>query len=126
MSRDLRGWMKSADELGELKQIDAADWDVEIGAITEIGHHLGEQSSALLFDNIKGYPPGYRVLSNTLNTVKRMAMTLHMDTNYDRNGFIKDIKRRISEVEHVKPEVVKTGPVMRNVLKGKTIASAKL
>src|SRR5262249_34024517 len=121
MSRDLRGWIQCAETLGELKRIDGADWDVEIGAVTEIGHHLGEQSSALLFDNIKGYPPGYRVLSNTLNTVKRMAMTLHMDTNYSRNGFIKDIKKRISEVEYVKPEVVKDGPVMENVIEGKDI-----
>ena len=121
MSRDLRGWIQCAETLGELKRIDGADWDVEIGAVTEIGHHLGEQSSALLFDNIKGYPPGFRVLSNTLNTVKRMAMTLHMDTNYSRNGFIKDIKKRISDVEYVKPEVVKDGPVMENVMEGKDI-----
>ena len=113
--------MKSADELGELKQIEGADWDVEIGAITEIGHHLGEQSRALVFDHIKGYPAGYRVLSNTLNTVKRMAMTLHMDTNYSRNGFVKDIKRHITDVKYVKPEVVKDGPVMENVFEGKDI-----
>ncbi len=82
--RDLRGWIDEAEKLGELKRIDGADWDVEIGAITEMGHHRGEQSKALLFDNIKGYPKGYRVLSNTLNTVKRIATTLHMDTNYTR------------------------------------------
>src|SRR5580704_5146186 len=81
-SRDLRGWIQEATALAELKKIDGADWDVEIGAVTELGHHRGEQSHALLFDHIKGYPEGYRVLSNTLNTTKRLAMTLHMDTNY--------------------------------------------
>ena len=60
-SRDLRGWMAAVDQIGELKQLDGADWDVEIGTVTEMGHHRGEQSKALLFDNIKGYPPGYRV-----------------------------------------------------------------
>src|SRR5215472_4642109 len=120
-SRDLRGWIASAEKLGELKRIDGADWDVEIGAVTEIGHHLGEQSSALLFDNIKGYPAGYRVLSNTLNTVKRIAMTLHMDTNYSRIEFVKDVKRHISNIHYVKPEVVKDGPVMENVFEGKDI-----
>src|SRR5713226_6762232 len=97
--RDLRGWMSQVEELGELKRIEGADWDVEIGAITEMGHHRGEQSKALLFDNIKGYPKGYRVLSNTLNTVKRIATTLHMNTNYTRLEFVKDIKRHRSE-EH--------------------------
>ena len=120
-SRDLRGWMQSAEELGELKHIDGADWDVEIGAITELGHHRGEDSSALLFDNIKGYPPGFRVLSNTLNTLKRLAMTLHMDPNYSRIEFIKDIKRHISDVKYIQPEFVRDGPVMENVFEGKEI-----
>jgi len=120
-SRDLRSWIAAVDKLGELKRIEGADWDVEIGAITELGHHRGEQSHALLFDEIKGYPKGYRVLTNTLNTVKRIATTLHMHTNYTRLEFVKDIKRHISEVEHIKPEVVKDGPVMENVFEGKDI-----
>lgn len=120
-SRDLRDWIQSAEELGELKRIDGADWDVEIGAITELGHHRGEDSDALLFDNIKGYPKGYRVLSNSLNTTKRLAMTLHMDTNFSRIDFVKDIKRHVAEVKHIKPEFVKTGPVMENVIEGKDI-----
>src|SRR5207248_2521600 len=69
----------------------------------------------------KGYPEGYRVLSNTLNTVKRIATTLHMDTNYTRLDFIKDIKRHITEVNYIKPEVVKDAPVLENVFEGKDI-----
>jgi len=115
-SRDLRDWIQGAEELGELKRIDGADWDVEIGAITELGHHRGEDSDALLFDNIKGYPTGYRVLSNTLNTTKRLAMTLHMDMNNTRLEFVRDLKRHVAEVKHIKPEFVKDGPVMENVI----------
>ncbi len=120
-SRDLRGWMAAVDQLGELKQLDGADWDVEIGTVTEMGHHLGEQSKALLFDNIKGYPQGYRVLSNTLNTTKRLAVTLGMPTNYTRLEFVRNIKDRITNVKYVKPKVVKDGPVMENVYRGKDI-----
>ena len=121
LGRDLRGWIEEADRLGELKTLHGADWDIEIGAVTELGHHRGERSHALLFDNIKGHPPGYRVLSNTLNTVKRIAMTLHMDTNYSRMEFVKDIKRHISNINYIKPEVVRDGPVMENVFEGKDI-----
>ena len=53
--RDLRSWIAAVEKLGELKVVNGADWDVEIGAITELGHHRGERSKALLFDNIKGY-----------------------------------------------------------------------
>ena len=120
-SRDLRSWIEAVDKLGELKRLEGADWDVEIGAVTELGHHRGEQSKALLFDDIKDYPKGYRVLSNTLNTVKRIATTLHMDTNYTKLEFVKDIKRHISEVNFIKPQVVKDGPVMENVFEGKEI-----
>src|SRR5207245_6676945 len=119
--RDLRSWIDEVEKLGELTRIKGADWDVEIGAITELGHHRGEKSKAILFDQIKGYPEGYRVLSNTLNTVKRIATTLHMDTNYTRLELGKDIKRHISEVNYIKPEVVKDGPVMENVFEGKDI-----
>ena len=118
-SRDLRGWMAAVDQLGELQQLDGADWDIEIGTVTEMGHHLGEQSKALLFDNIKGYPQGYRVLSNTLNTTKRLAVTLGMPTNYTRLEFVRNIKDRITNVKYVKPKVVKDGPVMENVFRGK-------
>ena len=99
--------LREAEALGELKKIDGPDWDVEIGAVTELGHHRGEQSHALLFDHIKGYPDGYRVLSNTFNTTKRLAMTLHMDTNYTRLQFVKDIKKHITDLEYLKPDVVK-------------------
>src|SRR5260370_6868636 len=108
--RDLRGWIDQVEKLGELKRIEGADWDVEIGAITEMGHHRGEQSKALLFDNIKDYPKGYRVLSNTLNTVKRIATTLHMHTNYTRLEFVKDIKRHISALHSIKPNIAKHPP----------------
>src|SRR5256885_9628136 len=120
-SRDLRSWIDEVEKLGELARVNGADWDVEIGAITELGHHRGEKSKAILFDQIKGYPEGYRVLSNTLNTVKRIATTLHMDTNYTRLDFIKDIKRHITDVDFIKPEVLKDGPVMENVFEGKDI-----
>ena len=49
-ARDVRGCIEEADRLGELKKIDGAAWDIELGTITELGHHRGEGSRALLFD----------------------------------------------------------------------------
>lgn len=121
IERDLREWIEQADKLGELKRINGADWNVEIGAVTELGHHRGEQSHALLFDNINGYPEGYRVLSNTMNTVNRIAMTLRMKPAHNRLDFVKNIKRHITDVKYIKPQVVKDGPVMENVFQGKEI-----
>ena len=32
----LRSWLKQADDLGELRTIDGADWDLEIGGVADI------------------------------------------------------------------------------------------
>jgi hypothetical protein len=34
--RDLRGYIDAADKLGELRRVEGADWDLELGAITEV------------------------------------------------------------------------------------------
>ena len=39
--RGLRGWLDAVDKLGELRQVEGAHWDVEMGAIT---HMLTEKS----------------------------------------------------------------------------------
>ena len=57
----LRSWLKQADDLGELRTIDGADWDLEIGGVADIVTERGS-SPAVLFDSIKNYPKGYRVL----------------------------------------------------------------
>src|SRR5215204_3561758 len=76
--RDLRDWLRIVDELGELRQIEDASWEEDIGAITEMFDHTPE-SPAALFDAIPGYPRGYRVLSNANGTRQRQAVTLGLD-----------------------------------------------
>ena len=61
--------------MGELKTLKGCDWNLEIGAITELVAHK-EDGPAVLFEDIKGYPKGYRVLSNSLSSRKRLALTL--------------------------------------------------
>ena len=39
--QDLRDWIQIADEMGELKTLKGCDWNLEIGAITEIVAHKG-------------------------------------------------------------------------------------
>src|SRR5512145_3086061 len=60
----LRTWLTQADELGELRTIEGADWDLEIGGVTDILTERGK-SPAVLFDSIKGFPQGHRVLVNS-------------------------------------------------------------
>ena len=34
--KDLRGYLDAVDKLGELRIVNGADWDLEVGAITEV------------------------------------------------------------------------------------------
>ena len=71
MADDLRGWLSKVEAKGELKRVDGADWNMEIGTISVL-HSKSEPCSALLFDNIKGYPAGHRVLTCSVTNLKRL------------------------------------------------------
>ena len=61
---DVRDIIDYADGIGELARIDGADWNIEIGVLAEtVAHCNPGRAPALLFDNIKGYPAGLRILS---------------------------------------------------------------
>ena len=72
-----------------------ADWDVEMGAIT---HMLTEksrgQAPAILFDDVPGYPKGYRTLYGQLSSIRRIALTLGLPLEYERKV---DIVQRYHE-----------------------------
>ena len=67
MFDDLRDFLEALDKIGQLKHVGGADWDLEIGTIAEL---MNEQSDAkaLVFDKIKGYPEGYRIVTGILHT----------------------------------------------------------
>ena len=52
-----------------------ADPHFELGGITEVAAGTPE-CPALLFDRIKGYPPGFRVFTNATTTPQRAALAL--------------------------------------------------
>ena len=61
--KDIRDWINIIEKDGELKKINGADWNLEMGGITEILYREGKRPvPALLFDNIPGFPKGYRTL----------------------------------------------------------------
>jgi 3-polyprenyl-4-hydroxybenzoate decarboxylase len=80
---------------GELERVSGAHWDVEMGAIT---HMLTEKSRgtapAILFDDVPGYPKGYRTLYGQLSSIKRIALTLGLPLEHDRKV---DIVQRYHE-----------------------------
>ena len=93
--RDLRDWIAQVDRMGELRRIDHASWDLEIGSITDyVSHH--RPNPAVLFDNIQGYPAGYRVLVNQLGSLRRLAYTWGVPEGLDTLGMIQAWRRRVN------------------------------
>src|ERR1051325_8859187 len=108
--RALRDWLARADEVGELKRVDGADWNLEVGAVAEVAQRL-DHSPAVLFDNIRGYPQGRRILTRVHNpTLKRPCLTNHLPLDCDRGRFIQAWKERLNNRRMIPPRVVADGP----------------
>ncbi|MDH3703675.1 MAG: UbiD family decarboxylase [Alphaproteobacteria bacterium] len=119
----LRDWIEKVDGLGELLRVDGADWDAEMGTIT---HMLTEKSRgnapAILFDNVPGYPKGYRTLYGELSSIRRIAMTLGLPLEYDRKvDIVQRYHDRMQNMELIPPKMVETGPVLENIVTGDDI-----
>ena len=110
----LRSWLKEADELGEIRTIDGADWDLEIGGVADIVNERGS-SPAVLFDAVKGYPKGHRVLVNSLGSTRRLGLTLGMPQHLSAMEFVSEWRRRSKELKYISPRVVSDGPVLENI-----------
>jgi UbiD family decarboxylase len=117
--QDLRGWLEKINKLGELKHVEGAHWDREIGAISELMAERG--SPALLFDKIQDYPEGYRVLSNPFQSYKRTASVLGVPLELSGVAMVDAWRKKIKELKPVPPIEVKDGPVKQNVLTGKDV-----
>ena len=70
---DFRGFIEEAKKISEWRLIEGADWDGEIGALIESTAEL-DSRPMLLFDKIKGYPAGFRLVSLAFANYKRTAL----------------------------------------------------
>ena len=126
MSRpaDLRSWLARVEQLGELQHVSGAHWDLEIGTISEINYRR-KPPAALLFDDIVGYPRGYRVLTGALSNARRMAIALGLDPNLDTAGLIQSLRGKPLQWEmaapRFEPDVIKTGPILENVVQARDV-----
>ena len=112
----LRSFLAQCEELGELRKITGADWDLEIGALTESTSELIPEPPALLFDEIKGYPAGFRILSLPMASRVRTALALRMPTDTPTMELVRKAARKVRDAPSVPPVEVETGPVMQNVM----------
>ncbi len=120
--KDLRQYIRRLEEEGELTHVEAeVDWDLEVGAISR--RAIDRRSGALLFDRIKGYPKGRRILANLLGPSQPVHGLFALACNLPKDTPVPELiewfARKSTEV--IRPVVVDRAPCKENVVKGDDI-----
>jgi len=113
--KDLREWIERVDAIGELTRVDGADPANDIGGLTDM-FQWDMGNPALLFDRIAGYPAGFRVLSNVLTSLRRVALSLDLPVDSTPTQLVMAWRDKL---EHLQPRPVQdvaSGPVLANQL----------
>jgi UbiD family decarboxylase len=117
---DLRRWLAEVEAFGELKHVRGADWNLELGAISELNVKK-DLPPALLFDEIKGYPKGYRVLTCSTSSPARLSSILRLGAERSHKGLVEKLRGKPAQwqvaAKDFSPVSVKTGPVFENIQK---------
>src|SRR3954462_13896950 len=107
---DLRAWLAEVERLGELRHVRGADWNLELGAISELNVKK-DVPPALLFDSIKGYPEGFRVLTCSTSSPARLSSILRLPIQRAHADLVAALRGRPAqwqrEAKRFDPVVVK-------------------
>ena len=118
MSRDFRAWIDAVDGLGLLKTVEGADWDEEIGAITDANSKRNKYT--LLFDKVKDHPEGFRLLTGALLDSRRVALALGLSPSLNDLELVTVLREKMKtagqKLAEFAPREVKDAPVMENSL----------
>lgn len=118
---DLREFMKKVEDLGELQVINNAQWDLEIGAIVQMVA-ARPYPSAVMFDKIQGYKPGWRVLTLPFTTDSRTDLLFGLDPATKGIEIVRRLKEKLKEqYQAIPPVEVADGPVLENVHEGNEV-----
>jgi len=117
---NLREWIETVRGYGLLKEVKNADWNLEIGVITEL--NAKRDKHTLLFDEIKGYQKGFRLLTGALLDAKRVATTLGFSSDVDNLKLVKLLREKIVDTNlrtaDYQPRFVSNPLFLENTKKG--------
>jgi len=114
---DLRDLLRDFEAMREVKVVEGADPHLEISALAEtLTMRFPGEEPALLFDKIKGFKPGYRILSGASNSFRRLAHVYGLPTPEKKIDIVKSFKAHMGKGRQlIPPKVVSTGPILENV-----------
>jgi 4-hydroxy-3-polyprenylbenzoate decarboxylase len=114
VKQDLRAWIAAMDEAGQLQRVNGAEREQEIGGIVDVyQRRIGNK--AILFDDIPGYPKGYRILANILTSVPRINMTVGLPVQSREVDLVEFWRRYMRDMKSIPPRTVERGLIHENV-----------
>jgi UbiD family decarboxylase len=116
---DLRQWLAEAEKAGELQTLEGAHWELEIGALSQVNYRRSHPK-ALMFDSIKDYPSGSRVLTGSVSNPRLLGSVLGLGWDNTDEDLVEKLAvkpgewtRRAGEFAAV---TVQDGPLLSNVV----------
>ena len=122
--RDLREFIAQVEKLGVLRQVEGADPRYELGGITEVAAGSPE-CPALLFDDIKGFPRGFRIFTNATTSPQRAALALGLDPKLRPLDALKAWKEKRQALKPHPPVMVNAAPCLENSARGADVDMAR-
>ncbi len=117
--KDFREFLTEVEKRGDVKVVEGADCNLEIGTLTEL--MCERQGPMLLFDRINGYPKGYRIAAKPYSTSFRNALALGLPEAGSPLELLKAWREKFRNYQPIKPVRVSSGPVMENVQDGEAV-----
>ncbi len=117
--RDFRDFLDRLERRGQIKLIEGADCDLEIGTLTEL--MCERRGPMLLFDSINGFPRGYRIAAKPYSTPLRTAIALGLPEDESPFGMFRVWRERMGSFRPVPPRAVQGSPLMENVQQGTSV-----
>ena len=124
MYKDLRDFIERVDKLRALRRITGADPRFEIGGITEVAAGRPD-GPALLFDDIKGFPRGFRIFTNATTHPQRAALALGIDPQLRPLDALKAWMEKRKTLQPLAPALVKDAAFLQNTMQGDAVDLAK-
>jgi UbiD family decarboxylase len=105
---------------GLLQDVADADWNLEMGAVTEVVA-LSKTPRALLFDRISGYREGLRIATNLYASPKLQAVALGLPDDIAVPQMVQRWREKSRTLKPTSPRTVTDGPVRENIDRGDDI-----
>ena len=113
--KDLREYIDLLGQRGRVSRLDGVDLDGEVAEVSRIARN------AILMDNFTGYPPGYRVLVKSMDSLADFFLAVNWSTEVRGLELTRAWKDHLKEFKPLPPKWVNSGPIMENVSTGQEV-----